>query len=422
MSSRRLFYSAALGAVVLGLALVSCGGEDAEGTKEDELKARLDKMRSLPYTSVTDEKVSGEASGVVVHDTASAWRGYNLYFDRLQTRAQLLDMEGRTVHQWSDIQTGENGWEFGILLENGDLMTFAEDMETLRLDWNSVVKWKKMRPVHHEVCRLPDGTFCVIGREMETYRGLMVKFPVMIRIDGEGKEIERWSTFDHLDEIKNAFDTRSFLDTILDDLEASGQESAIAESLDARSLRLEQMNMDVYDYLHMNTISLLPGTPAGLRDKRFAEGNLLICLRNVNQIAVLEKDTKEILWVWGEGELEWPHHPTMLESGNILVFDNGVVRKHSRVIELDPLSGDIVWQYVGNPPESFYTMTRGSAQRLPNGNTLICESNKGRVFEITSGGDIVWEWFNPNLVEERRVQIYRMLRYPPEMVEPLLRQ
>jgi hypothetical protein len=32
----------------------------------------------------------------------------------------------------------------------------------------------------------------------------------------------------------------------------------------------------------------------------------------------------------------------------------------------------------------------------------------------------VWEWYNPNLAEGHRVQVYRMLRYPAEMVEPFL--
>jgi hypothetical protein len=141
----------------------------------------------------------------------------------------------------------------------------------------------------------------------------------------------------------------------------------------------------------------------------------------VNQIAVLKKGTMEILWVWGEGELELPHNPTMLENGNILIFDNGTARKYSRVIELNPLTEAIEWQYTGDPLESFFSSTRGSAQRLPNGNTLICESNDGRVFEITTEGEIVWEWYNPSLVDEHRVQVYRMLRYPPEMFDPLLK-
>jgi hypothetical protein len=171
----------------------------------------------------------------------------------------------------------------------------------------------------------------------------------------------------------------------------------------------------------MNTVSILPDTPAGRADARFRAGNLLTCFRNVNQIAVLDRDTMEIVWAWGEGDLEWPHHPTMLDDGSILIFDNGVVREYTRVIELDPISETIMWEYVGDPPESFYSPTRGSAQRLPNGNTLICEGDRGRCFEISRAGEIVWEWINPATDDRgRRAQIYRMMRYQPEFIESLL--
>jgi hypothetical protein len=170
----------------------------------------------------------------------------------------------------------------------------------------------------------------------------------------------------------------------------------------------------------MNTVTILPDNPLAAKDRAFAPGNLLICFRNVNQVAILEKDSKEALWAWGEGHLEWPHHPTMLANGNILIFDNGVARKYSRVIELDPVIGTIVWEYLADPPEAFYTYGKGSAQRLPNENTLICEGDRGRAFEITSDGETVWEWFNPRTKKGRRVQIYRMMRYPPDYVEPLL--
>jgi hypothetical protein len=106
----------------------------------------------------------------------------------------------------------------------------------------------------------------------------------------------------------------------------------------------------------------------------------------------------------------------MLENGHIIVFDNGVRRKYSRVVEVDPLSKAIVWQYISEPPEDFYSGTKGSAQRLPNGNTLICESNKGHVFEVTRGGEIVWEWINPASEKGRLIHIYRMIRVPSAKV------
>jgi outer membrane protein assembly factor BamB len=147
----------------------------------------------------------------------------------------------------------------------------------------------------------------------------------------------------------------------------------------------------------------------------------MLCFRNVNQIAILERETKSILWVWGEGELQWPHHPTMLDDGNILIFDNGVGREYSQVIEVDPTTGQIVWRYVGNPPQAFYSFSKGSPQRLPNGNTLICDSDNGRALEVTAEGETVWEWYNPAKTEDgKRIVVYRMTRLSPESVEPLL--
>jgi hypothetical protein len=117
----------------------------------------------------------------------------------------------------------------------------------------------------------------------------------------------------------------------------------------------------------------------------------------VNQIAVLEQGTYRVLWAWGEGELEWPHHPAMLDNGHILIFDNGVRRESSQVLELDPITETIVWKYTAQSPTDFYSQARGSVQRLANGNTLICESDKGRVFEVTEDSEVVWTWLNSHI-------------------------
>ena len=155
--------------------------------------------------------------------------------------------------------------------------------------------------------------------------------------------------------------------------------------------------------------------PLGERDDRFRAGNLLVCFRNVNLVAVLDRESLEVTWGWGPGELELPHMPTMLENGNLLIYDNGPFRGWSRVIELEPASGEIVWEWPAEEDRgarTFFSEWRGSGQRLPNGNTLICESERGRVFEVTPEGELVWEFWNPELVEGRRRRIYRMLRVP----------
>ncbi|MBU1652653.1 arylsulfotransferase family protein, partial [bacterium] len=67
----------------------------------------------------------------------------------------------------------------------------------------------------------------------------------------------------------------------------------------------------------------------------------------------------------------------------------------SKVIEFDPATGEIIWQYGTAPEEHFFTEQIGSCQRLPNNNVLITESEPGRAFEVTLDKTIVWEYYNP---------------------------
>ena len=111
----------------------------------------------------------------------------------------------------------------------------------------------------------------------------------------------------------------------------------------------------------------------------------------------------------------------MLPDGNILVYDNGTRREYSRVIEVEPVTGRILWEYKGNPPRTFFSHWQGSAQRLPNGNTLICESTKAVVFEVTRAGKMVWKFWSPEVRKTRRKRIYRFMRLPKEQVDPILK-
>jgi hypothetical protein len=409
-------------AAVITLLVLLLPRERSESPAEDSQEAnarRLERLRSVPYTSLTETPVDSTVSGVLVYDRDRACPGYNLYCSRIRPEVRLIDMEGNLVHVWTYPSDTSSIWDHAIMLENGDVVVIEKFKDLLRLDWDSNLLWKSPMDIHHDIVPLGDGTFYAIVREVREYRGLEVRFPAIVHVSADGIELGRWPTYEHLDELGAVLDRRSFLDTVLDSLVASDNAALTDDDLHKRrALRKYARGNKVYDYFHMNTIGLLPETPlAG--DPRFRPGNLLVCFRNVNQIAILDRDSKEILWAWGEGELEWPHHPTMLANGDILVFDNGVERKASRVVEMNPETLGIEWQYVGDPPSSFYTFEKGSAQRLPNGNTLISEGNEGRVFEVTKAGEIVWEWLNPEIGELRRVQIYRMERLPTDLVERL---
>ncbi len=396
--------------------------EDAGPATDDDMESRLEKLRSVPYTARTGPSPDSLLAGVVLHMPEKACPGYNLYCSRTKPYVHLMDMEGRIVHSWTYAPGDDAIWEHAVMLQDGDVVVIRKMTSLVRLDWDSNLLWEIPLEVHHEVTPLPDGTFYTIAREVREHRGLEIRFPSIVRLSADGGVMETWSTYDHLEEIKGALDQRSFLDTILDGLPAGGDSTMLYDDIQRQPgmFRLKG-NREYFDYLHLNTITRLPETSLGRVDSRFQPGNLLICFRNVNQIGILDEGSMEVLWAWGEGVLEWPHHPTMLDGGNILIFDNGVERHSSRIIEIEPLSGRIVWEYAADPPETFYTSQRGSAQRLPNGNTLICDGNGGRAFEVDAGGKTVWEWFNPDVKNGRREQVYRITRLSPDAVEPLLK-
>ena len=111
--------------------------------------------------------------------------------------------------------------------------------------------------------------------------------------------------------------------------------------------------------------------------------------------------------------------PGLPGAGNVLVFDNdgpaGLPQFYqktfpgSRILEIDPVAREIVWQYdasrSGMPFWAFYSSFISSARRLPNGNTLICEGMHGRFFQVTREGEIVWEFVNPRYGEWSQHQI-----------------
>jgi hypothetical protein len=174
------------------------------------------------------------------------------------------------------------------------------------------------------------------------------------------------------------------------------------------------------DAFHTNTLEIIRST----QNNVFQEGFVLFCARSLDLVGVVDIDNEALVWSWGKGVLDWPHQPTLKEDGNLLIFDNGAHRQRSRIIELAPLEGEIVWEYQGDPPGSFFSMIMGGVQALPNGNVLITESIRGRAFEVDREGNKVWEFHNPDIDEEKekRATIYRMTRIPMDYLGDRLQQ
>ena len=364
--------------------------------EEDEREELLEELLGLSYVG-WDTGADPRLSGVTLHDEARAWPGYNIYALGGGT-VDLLDMEGRRVHSWRVSET-KRRCPYAELLADGTLGVVCRDASLIRVDWASKILWKLELRTHHDLFERPDGSLLIPYKESASLEGREVRFDGIAFVSPRGEITSQWYTFDHLDQLR-----RHHLPSPLDQAPKRGAKAGRKPS----------------DYYHLNSVEELPETELGQRDTRFRRGNILICLRNVNLIAVLDGQDRSVLWSWGSRELEGPHMPTMLENGHILLFDNGVQRKYSRVIEMDPVEERIVWEYRGSPPESFYSQLRGSNQRLENGNTLICEADRGHVFEVTPEGEKVWEFWNPLIEGTKRRWIYRFMRVPAERVDSLL--
>ena len=356
-------------------------------------------LKALPYVQWTDTKGNESQRGVTHYDEKLAYSGYNLYTND-ENEVYLTDMSGKSVQKWQ--LPGKKHCEYAELLRDGSIVVVCANQAIVRLDWNSKPIWDHKLRAHHDIEVLPDDSYFTLLRHRTKYKDHWVVFDTIIRVSPSGEILSHWRTADKIQEIAKFHKPHP--------MEIAGEEKIRKEW--KRNVRI--------DYYHMNTVQLLPETNLGKKDRRFRAGNLIICFRNVDLIAILDQDTMEIVWTWGPGQVELPHMPTMLPSGNILIYDNGTRRKYSRIIELEPVHGRIVWEYKADPPESFFSHWQGSAQRLPNGNTLICESTKALAFEVTPGGKTVWRFLSPEVKKTRRKRIYRFLRLTPEYVEPIL--
>lgn len=357
----------------------------------------------LPLVTLLDAQ-----TGVVLHDRQKTDDCYRLVSSRNLEAAHLITPLGRYIHSWHypvrDTLTSDFGgfgmtWHYAEMLPNGNLLAIIKDEMILELDWKSNLVWKAKLRAHHDFARTENGHTIVVSRRDKPdpwKTGNTLAIDELVEFDRDGKVVWTWEYEDHLAEI----------------------ERFVQQPLPPHA--------SFQDWPHINTCEVIPENPSGRKDKRFREGNLILCGRHANTIFVLEKETGNVVWAWGPGELEGPHMPTMLPNGHILVYDNGqhlnpTARGYTRILELDPVSENIVWTYMADPPESFYSPSRGSAERLNNGNTLIAESDSGHLLEVTPEGSMVWEYWNSDRTKNGdRMALYRTIPYDREIVEPLL--
>ncbi len=359
-----------------GLWHIARSRTEADGAPDRDA---VEALADLPYLSGY-EAAPGSAS-VTLFERDRASEGLNLVVSGHAPEVYLMDMEGRVLHRWrhelhdvwpemareQELGGFEAFFRRAHLLPDGGLLAIYDGLGLVRLDRDSELVWAHAGGEHHDLFVDEEGDIHVLTRRTRTGHP-------DLEIDGSIEE-DFISVLTANGELKREF-------SILQGLIDSDYASFLTEARRSG------------DILHTNTIELLDGRFVD-RHPLYASGNYLISMPRINAVAVVEGRRQRVIWALA-GLWRFQHQPTVLNDGRLLVFDNTGSGGDSRVVEVDPLTQEIVWSYEGTSERRFTSYFLGSSQRLKNGNTLITESTAGRAFEVTTDGDIVWEYLNPH--------------------------
>ena len=369
-------------------------------------------------------------TGVTRYDPDRAYNSYVLFSgaDRI---TRLIDLNGNVVNEWKylgfpslfldpKLAGGDRGHVLltlesvdatGTSLIPGDA-SYEVSATIGEVDWNGKIVWKwgaaqapgGAAQQHHDWRRLPNGNTIILANLLHPVSGFtqpQLLDDVIYELNPSGAIVWKWIAAEHLDEF----------------------------GFTPAELKLVQ-NASNADYLHANNLAVLgPNRWFTAGDRRFDPNNVLIDFRNANLTVIIDKETGKVVWSLGPDypakgksrqvprpvdQISGQHDVHLIPeglpgAGNILVFDNQgeagyppvplSVTGGSRIVEIDPVKKEIIWEYdgesSGKPGWTFLSSFISSARRLPNGNTLIDEGYNGRFFQVTPKGEIVWEYVSP---------------------------
>src|SRR6185295_8031245 len=335
----------------------------ANATPED-----LARTISLPYLAGSQAAPGAPVgSGVTVWDRKRAFPGINLYTSGHAPEVILMDMSGRTGHRWrypferafpGKAPTDETPFfRRAQLGADGTLYAIYQGGGLIALDPSSRLLWKVDAGTYNDFFLAPDGAVYLLAKEAKripeiSATGLVLEDSILV-VGRDGKVRDRISLLRAL--------------------------------LDSPYAKLFSPRLPAGDVLHSNTIEVFDGRLAS-RSPLFAAGNALVSFRQIDTIGIVDLKARRFVWAQ-RGPWAGQHQPTLLDNGRILLFDNQPHERSSRALEFDPLSGTIEWQY---PPPAAPSDAKGipllaseqagACQRLPNGDTLITESDHGQAF------------------------------------------
>jgi len=233
----------------------------------------------------------------------------------------------------------------------------------------------------------------------------------------------------------NTYILQSYNDEVFDLTSIGGSEFQVISSI----LRIQEFDLNhnlifdwnasdylnIYDYENNLFIGNIPGQIEWMHGNSIEvdyDNNLIISNRKSSEIIKIDRETGNVIWIMGGPTNEftilnddlngvsWQHDVSRLENGNILIFDNGNYHTPhtSRAVEyeIDETNkiATLVWEYQN--PYNYKSKAMGSAQRLPNGNTLI---NWGTIqIEGTNlGANIMEVDYNKNITLEIQYDVYQ---------------
>jgi hypothetical protein len=120
---------------------------------------------------------------------------------------------------------------------------------------------------------------------------------------------------------------------------------------------------------------------------------LLLSFGGLDAVAILDLASKQIVWT-ARGGWSGQHEARVVPNGDVLVAE-APDGKDGQARQTDMSTAAVTWSYGGKPGQPVYGAARLSARRLGNGNTLLTDSDAGRLIEVDRSGTVVWEFTNP---------------------------
>ncbi len=334
--------------------------------------ALMEELEKVGYAGQT-ARASGADEGVTLHDPERSAPGATLVLASHAAQALLVDERGATLHAWrypwsavpGSRDDREGNWRRARLLDDGRCLALFDQRGLIALDRDSRLLWSRVGPFHHDLDVAEDGTLWVLASQSRVVPAFSAERPTLedflVHLDAGGRELGRLSLLD-----------------------------AFAESEYAPLLCKAAAGGDVF---HTNSLQLLGG---GLEraSPLFAAGRALVSVWGLDALAIVDLETGRVAWAL-TGKWHRQHAASALANGHVLLFDNQGAAPWARVLEIDPFTQEIVWAWRGDERNGFLSHVLGSAQRLPNGNTLIAESLRAQAFEVTPAGETVWRFVSP---------------------------